>query len=112
MNNFMENSNLPQSEKWRRGPDIPGPSQWANCKFPSNKNENCYKEEGCADCHREEDDDPGAGVVVLAVRVQQADGVQEWRVEGPHVREVGRLKSLPNISESRLKSNLLIEILP
>ena len=44
--------------------------------------------------HGEEDDNPGAGVVVLAVRVQQADGVQEWRVEGPHVREVGRLKSL------------------
>ena len=32
--------------------------------------------------HSEEDNDPGAGVVVLAVGVHQADGVEEGRVQG------------------------------
>ena len=44
--------------------------------------------------HCEEDDDPGAGVVVLAVGVEEADGVEEGRVERPHVSEVCRLKGL------------------
>ena len=44
--------------------------------------------------HGEEDDNPGAGVVVLAVGVHQADGVEQGRVEGPHICELCRLKSL------------------
>ena len=55
---------------------------------------NLLRRAGCNVSHREEDNDPGAGVVVLAVGVEKADGVEERRVEGPHVREVCRLKSL------------------
>ena len=44
--------------------------------------------------HGEKDNDPGAGVVVLAVGVHQADGVEQGRVEGPHICELCRLKSL------------------
>ena len=44
--------------------------------------------------YREEDDDPGAGVVVLAVGVDQADGVEQGRVERPHICELCRLKGL------------------
>ena len=53
--------------------------------------------------HGEEDDDPGAGVVVLAAAVDQADGVQQGREERPHVGEVSRLKSLQGWH--RLKTN-------
>ena len=44
--------------------------------------------------HGEEDDDPGAGVVVLAAAVDQADGVQQRGEQGPHICEVSRLKRL------------------
>ena len=44
--------------------------------------------------HGEEDDNPGAGVVILAVGVHQADCVEQGRVEGPHICELCRLKSL------------------
>ena len=42
----------------------------------------------------EKDNDPGAGVVILAVGVHQADGVKEGRVQRPHVCELCRLESL------------------
>ena len=44
--------------------------------------------------HGEEDDDPGAGVVVLAAAVHQADGVQQWGEQRPNIREVSRLECL------------------
>ena len=44
--------------------------------------------------HGEEDNNPGAGVVVLGVGVDQADGVEQGRVERPNICELCRLKSL------------------
>ena len=44
--------------------------------------------------HGEEDDDSGAGVVVLAAAVHQADGVKQRGEQRPHIREVSRLKCL------------------
>ena len=44
--------------------------------------------------HGEEDDNPGAGVVILAVGVDQADCMEKGRVERPHICELSRLKNL------------------
>ena len=44
--------------------------------------------------HGEEDNNPGAGVVVLGVGVDQADGVEQGRVERPNICELCRLENL------------------
>ena len=75
-----------------QGPDILQPSQSACCKFPETEN---LKSVFSSDAtHGEEDDDSGAGVVVLAAAVHQADGVKQRGEQRPHIREVSRLKCL------------------
>ena len=76
------------------GLGIPWPSQSACCKFPGGEN-HCNLYAGLCDAtHSEEDDDSGAGIVVLAAAVHQADGVKQRGEQRPHIREVSRLKCL------------------
>ena len=76
------------------GLGIPLPCQSTCYKFPRVESHCNLCMFICDATHGEEDDDPGAGVVVLAAAVHQADSVKQRGEQRPHIREVSRLKCL------------------